>query len=170
MADDKEFFVGILFLESGLGYGVGVYCGAAVQYGHLGTVHTDEYVVYSGGIERGHGVLYGADGDVGSDADDGAAAGGYDVFGHSGYYWPIFEVDALDFVSCAFGCGVEGCRDIEACMQPFALERKGLGERELFHCGVYGVIYCFVLYCRLADFSRAPTRSKSWPRRRMYAA
>ena len=41
VAYHKEFFVGFLFLESGLGDGVGVYCGAAVQYGHFGAVYAD---------------------------------------------------------------------------------------------------------------------------------
>ncbi len=161
VAYDKEFFVGFLLLKSGLGYGVGVYCGAAVQNWHFGAIHTDEHVVYSGGVECGHSMFYCADGDVGGDADDGAAAGGYDVFGYGGDDGLTFEVDTLDFVSGTFGGGVECCRDIEACMQPFALERKGLGERELFHCGVYGVMCCFVPVITVAwRFSRGRRRGQ----------
>ena len=136
VADDKELLVGGLLHEARLLYLFHELDSAAVEDRHLGTVDLDEDVVDTGGIEGGHAVLDGADGDI-AGCDDGASVGVDDIFGDGLYHGHALDVGALKGIAVVFGSGQKGGLNVKAGMQAFAADCERVLECKLLHCKNY---------------------------------
>ena len=110
---DKTYFLDFFYIHGG----------RTVKDGELWSIDLYQTVVYARGIECRHSVFYRRDTDI-AFGKNRSALRVNNVLSHGINDGLIFDIDALDFISCILRCRIEGHREVQSRVQSFPKERE----------------------------------------------
>ncbi len=132
LLDNIEILFRFLFHKPCLSYLFAKHLCAAVKYRHFGTVDFDKAVVYTGGIQRGKGMLACAYRNI-AFRYNGASRCRENIFSKSFNYRLSLKVCSLKLVTEIVGSGVKLCVYDFSGVKTFAIDCERSFECYLFH-------------------------------------
>ena len=131
MSNDVVIFGNALFFDAHTLNLFHIHDGRTIENGEFGTVNLYETVVDTHSVECRKAMFYGGNAYI-AIGKYSAALRVYHPFGQRIDDGLAFQINSLYLIASVFGCGIEGNRKAQSCMQAFATQGKAAFQCCLF--------------------------------------